>query len=80
MCWQQRTGVGDEFSALSACKRTRDEAADEAPIGIAKATSSGIWRSVGARDDRSVAEIAKGYLARPAGALLRVRGGTIGRR
>jgi hypothetical protein len=33
MCWQQRTGVGDEFSALSACKRTRDEAADEAPIG-----------------------------------------------
>jgi hypothetical protein len=35
MCWQQHAGVGDEFSAFSACKRTRDGAADEAPSDIA---------------------------------------------
>jgi hypothetical protein len=64
-CWQQHLGVGDEFSAFSACKRTRHEAADEAPIGIAQATSSGILRSVGTRGHQSAAEIAKGYLASP---------------
>jgi hypothetical protein len=63
MCWQQHAGVGDQFDALSACKRTRDEAPHEAPIRIAQATSSGIWRSVGARGNQSAAEIAKGYLA-----------------
>jgi hypothetical protein len=62
MCWQQHAGVGDQFSAFSACKRTRDGAVGEAPSEVAQATSPGMERSVGARGNQSAAEIANGYL------------------
>jgi hypothetical protein len=52
-------------STFSACKRTRDGVAGEAPIGIVQTTSPRVVRSMGARGNQSAAEIANEHLAAP---------------